>query len=199
MKLLLIRHPRPDVAEGTCYGRTDVPAQADHLDAVAEALRHRWGATGGTPHRVYSSPLTRCATLAQALARDAAWPEPVFDHRIAEMHFGDWEGRPWREIPEHEMQAWRADIGRVAPPGGESLAQVGERLLAFTQACLSDPLHPEAQVAVFTHVGVIQTALRVLRGEPMNGFGRTQIDFGSITTLARRDGRFEIESVGIAP
>ena len=199
MKLLLIRHPRPDIAEGTCYGRTDVPAQAAHLDTVAQALRQRWRATQGRPHQVFSSPLSRCAALARALARDAQWPEPVFDHRIAEMHFGHWEGRPWSEIPSHEMQAWRADIGRVAPPGGESLADVADRLLAFTQACLSQTLHPEAEVIVFTHVGVIQTALRVLRGEPMNGFGRTQVDFGSISTLVRRDGRFEIESIGVAP
>jgi len=87
----------------------------------------------------------------------------------------------------------------VSRPPGESLADVAARLLDFAQTCLADPVHPETEVVVFTHVGVIQTALRVLRGEAMNGFGRTQIDFGSISTLARRDGRFEIESIGVAP
>ena len=187
------------MAEGTCYGRTDVPPRAEDLEAVTAALRARWRRADAPPHRVYSSPLARCALLARALARDAAWPEPTFDERIAEMHFGHWEGRPWREIPTREMEAWRADIGRVAPPGGESLADVADRLLAFAEARLADPMHPDAEVVVVTHVGVIQTALRVLRGEPMNGFGRTQVDFGSISTLVRRDGRFEIESVGVAP
>jgi len=117
MKLLLIRHPKPDVAEGTCYGRTDVPAQAAHLEEIAAALGQRWRNAGTTPHRVFCSPLVRCAALARALTRNADWPEPTLDPRIAEMHFGHWEGRPWSEIPAHEMQAWRADIGRVAPPG----------------------------------------------------------------------------------
>lgn len=199
MRLLLIRHPRPDVAEGTCYGRSDVPPRAEDLEATVEALRRRWRAADARPHRVFSSPLSRCALLAGALAADGGWPPATVDERIAEMHFGRWEGLPWKDIPRHEMDAWRGDIGRVAPPGGESLADVAARLLAFSDEHLADPVHPEAEVVVVTHVGVIQTALRVLRGEPMNGFGRTEIGFGSISTLVRRDGRFEIESIGVAP
>ncbi|MEN9315724.1 MAG: hypothetical protein RIS35_2117 [Pseudomonadota bacterium] len=198
MKLLLIRHPRPDVDEGLCYGRMDVPPQAAHLDETVEALRARWQAAGNPPHRVFSSPLRRCALVANALA-DRPWPRPVFDPRIAEMSFGHWEGRPWAEVPAEQMSAWRADIGRVAPPGGESLADVSRRLLDFVDEHLAAPEHDETEVVVVTHVGIIQTALRVLRGEPMNGFGKIRIDFGSVTTLVRRDGRFEIESLSEAP
>lgn len=198
MKLLLIRHPKPDVDEGLCYGRMDVPPQRAHLEETVEALRARWRSAGNPPHRVFSSPLQRCALVAHALADDA-WPRPSFDPRIAEMSFGHWEGRPWAAVPGHEMAAWRADIGRVAPPGGESLADVSRRLLAFVDEHLSDPAHDDTEVVLVTHVGVIQTALRVLRGEPMNGFGRIAIDFGSISTLVRGPGGFEIESLNVAP
>lgn len=199
MRLLLIRHPKPDVPEGTCYGRSDVPPEAAHLESTIEALRARWGASDrSAPHRVFSSPLQRCARVADALAGNG-WPPPIFDHRIAEMDFGHWEGRPWADLPPEQMNAWRADIARVAPPGGESLAQVATRVRDFADACLSDPLHPEAEVVVVTHVGVIQTMLRVLRNEPMLGFGKVRIDFGSISTLVRRDGSFEIESCSVAP
>ena len=71
MKLLLIRHPKPDVIEGTCYGRTDVPPEQADLAGLLERLRRRWRSGAHPPPRaVYSSPLQRCATVAGALAGD---------------------------------------------------------------------------------------------------------------------------------
>jgi len=197
MRLLLIRHPRPDVAEGTCYGRTDVAPQAGHLREVVDALRERWRAAGRPPAAVYSSPLQRCALVAHALAGDA-WPHPRLDDRIAEMDFGRWEGNLWSRLPRDEIAAWRADITGVAPPGGESLGALAERVLHFTAECLSAHA-PGDEVVLVTHAGVIQTMHRVLRDRPLEGFGSTPIDFGSISTLVRHPHGFEIESLNVSP
>lgn len=196
MRLLLIRHPRPDVAEGTCYGRTDVPPQAGHLRETVDALRARW--RDRAPAAVFSSPLQRCALVANALAGDA-WPQPQFDARIAELDFGRWENRPWAELPRDELDAWRADIAGVAPPEGESLRELSVRLREFIDERLPADAHPDAEFVLVTHVGVIQTLSRILRGKPMLGFGSTRIDYSSITTMVRRDGAFEIESLNILP
>lgn len=199
MRLLLIRHPRPDVADGTCYGRTDVAPQADHLRETVDALRARWrGAGRAAPAGVFSSPLQRCALVANALAGDA-WPQPRFDPRIAELDFGRWEGRPWAQLPREELDAWRADITGVAPPGGESLAALARRASAFVSDALPATADPDAEFVVVTHVGVIQTLSRILRGQPLAGFGSTRIDYSSITTLVRRDGAFELESLNVLP
>lgn len=199
MRLLLIRHPRPDVPEGTCYGRLDVPPQREHLDETVHRLRERWRAgTQRPPAAVFSSPLQRCARLAGALSGDV-WPEVRHDERIAEVHFGEWEGRPWAELPRHELNAWRADIANHRPPGGESLQDLAQRLLAFAGDCLPRDAHPDTEVVLVTHVGVIQTLRRVLRNEPMTGFGATHVDYSSISTLVRRGGGFELESYNVAP
>lgn len=200
MRLLLIRHPRPDVAEGTCYGRLDVPPQQAHLDETVQRLRARWRAEGRRPPAaVFSSPLQRCARLAQALAGDV-WPGVRHDERIAEVSFGRWEGRPWAELPREELNAWRADIAGCRPPGGESLQDLAVRLLDFSAECL--PRHgadPDAEYVLVTHVGVIQVLGRVLRNAPLSGFGATAVDYSSISTLVLRDGSFAFESYNEAP
>ena len=79
MQLYLIRHPRPDVAPGLCYGRSDLTL-AEDAAVVAAALRSLL--PGNVP--VFSSPLTRCRLLAEALH-----PAPQFDSRLLELDFGD--------------------------------------------------------------------------------------------------------------
>jgi alpha-ribazole phosphatase len=200
MKLLLIRHPRPDVPEGTCYGRTDVAPDRGCLDELVERLRARW-ASGAhpPPHAVYSSPLQRCSLVARALAGDP-WPEPVLDARLVEMDFGHWEGLLWPQIPKEQLDAWRADFIALAPPGGESVAQMAGRAAAFAAERLSHADAPdEAVVVLVTHAGIIQTLPRVLSGAPMSGFKMTRLDYGTITTLVLREGRFEVDAHNEAP
>ncbi|HOA92607.1 MAG TPA: histidine phosphatase family protein [Quisquiliibacterium sp.] len=200
MKLLLIRHPKPDVIEGTCYGRTDVPPEQADLAGLLERLRRRWRSGAHPPPRaVYSSPLQRCATVAGALAGDV-WPHPTFDERIAEMHFGHWEGRLWAELPREEIAAWRADIAHHVPPGGESLSQMAQRAHAFAQELTArHPEDPDCEIVLMTHVGIIQTLPRMLLGEPLRGFAGNPIDYGSITRLVLRDGRFERDGTNMTP
>ncbi len=200
MKLLLIRHPKPAVAEGTCYGRTDVPPEADDLTALLDRLRQRWrSGAHPAPRAVYSSPLQRCARVACALADDV-WPQPTFDARIAEMDFGHWEGRMWAELPREQIAAWRADIANHVPPGGESLAQMAQRARAFADELLTlHPEDPDTEIVLVTHVGIIQTLPRVLTGEPLRGFSGSPIDYGTITRLELRNGRFERDGTNLAP
>lgn len=199
MKLLLIRHPRPDVPEGTCYGRLDVAPQRAHLEESVQRLRTRWlSGAHPSPTAVFSSPLQRCALLADALSRNL-WPQVRHDERLAEVHFGEWEGRPWAQLPRHELDAWRADIANHRPPGGESLQDLARRLLSFADECLPQAAAPDTEVVLVTHVGVIQTLRRMLRNEPMTGFNTTPVDYSSVSTLVRRDGRFELESYNVAP
>ena len=118
MILHLIRHPLPLVAPGICYGRLDVAAE--NVPEAAAALRAEL--PSGLP--VWTSPLVRCRMLAEALHAS-----PAVDDRLAEMDFGDWEGRAWDAIARTELDAWAADIAGYAPPGGESPLAVQRRAL----------------------------------------------------------------------
>ena len=132
MRLLLIRHPKPAVPEGTCYGRTDVAPDEAHLESMLERLRARWSSGAhATPLAVFSSPLQRCARVAQALAGEL-WPQPRFDERLAEMHFGDWEGRMWAQIPREQLDAWRTMLDDAfARPTASRRSPEGKRIKAL--------------------------------------------------------------------
>ena len=62
---MLLRHTTPAVAEGTCYGRLDLPL-AESFDTEFEALKAALPAFG----RLVSSPLARCRQLAEQLAAE---------------------------------------------------------------------------------------------------------------------------------
>lgn len=143
MQVVLIRHPRPRVAGGVCYGASDLPLAEPAIDA---ALRLRPLLDPTAP--VFTSPLRRCAELAAHLAT-----EPTIDARLAELDFGDWEMRPWDAIGAVALDTWAADPFGFAPPGGESPRQALERALAFI-ATLCDAGLPSATLV--THAGIMR-------------------------------------------
>lgn len=123
MRLILVRHPQPEVAPGICYGSSDLPVSDAAIEQVADSLRAA-GLPGTLP--VYASPLVRCAQLAHALGAPV-----TLDARLAEMDFGDWELRSWDAIPRVEVDAWAADLLHYRPGGGENVLAVAARIAAF--------------------------------------------------------------------
>ena len=165
LELWLVRHARPLAPEGLCYGRLDLPADAAHTQARAEALTRAWQASPADdgPAMAWHSPSAR----AQALARAAAacgLPHATADARLQEMDFGHWEGQPWNGIPRNALDAWAQDFFHHCPGQGESVA----RLLTRVADALRDGLSQAhacgaRRVLWFTHAGVIRAVEVCLR------------------------------------
>jgi broad specificity phosphatase PhoE len=147
--IFLARHGRTALnASGTFQGHLDPP-----LDEVgreqARALAER--AAELPVERVVASPLRRARETAEALGRPVA-----LDERWAEIDVGHWAGRSHAEIGLETLAAFRA--GEVAPPGGESFAQVERRVVAAW-----DELEPGTLVV--SHGIAILLLLRALGDE----------------------------------
>lgn len=166
MRLHLIRHPKPVIEAGICYGLHDCSAE-DVVSAAGVLLAEL---PPGLP--LWSSPLRRCRDLAERLH-----PQPIIDDRLAEMHFGDWEGRHWDDIPRPELDAWAADVAGYAPPGGESPRQLQRRALDFVESLAV----PEA--VIVTHAGVIRTLLAHWQGLPPERWTELSFAYGSCTVI----------------
>lgn len=147
MSLILLRHTAPDVAPGTCYGRTDL-APAPGFEAEAQRLAHDLPPA----MRVFSSPLSRCQRLAKHIAAMRGLSLRL-DDRLAEMDFGRWEGLPWDTVPRAELEAWAADFHDARPHGGESVAMLTARVAAFLGQ------RRTTGALVVTHAGVMRAAL----------------------------------------
>jgi len=150
MRLILVRHPRPQIAPGICYGSSDIPAQPEHQAQVLAKLRAELLAE--LPDAMLmTSPLLRCAELAAQLARHRG-ATLSNDHRLAEMDFGAWEMRAWDDIPRAEVDAWAADLVHYRPGGGENVLAVVQRVSAFYE----DIQRQQRDVIAICHAGTIR-------------------------------------------
>ena len=177
MRLYLVRHPRPEVPAGHCYGRSDVAAIDADVERVLATLASQ-DLPGAMP--VHASPLVRSAILARRLS-----PAPAFDARLAEMDFGDWEMRSWDDIPRPEIDAWSADLLHYRPGGGESVMDVAARVAGW-RADIARASH--AQALVVCHAGTMRllhslhlggtladAALRAAREPHRIGYGEVMV------------------------
>lgn len=173
MNLLLVRHTRPLIASGRCYGRLDVPLAATGASDVEAAIGRLKPVA-----RIYASPARRCQALAAALgARDGV---PVTTTAaLEELDFGAWEGEAWERIERAAIDAWAADPWGYAPGGGETLATLWARVAAFA----ADLPRDDGRVAVVSHHGPLRVLLLQLLGRPWQEFFNHQLDFGAAFEL----------------
>lgn len=167
---MLMRHFRPAVAEGICYGVTDLDLAEGHEDDLRRVMQ-----TLPVLDAVITSPLRRCRVTAEAIAAHAAAPLRI-DTRLAEMDFGAWEGCLWDVIPREELDEWAADFLHARPHGGESVAMLRARV----QAVLEELSGQVGNCLVLTHAGVIKAATAA--GDAAQDWPPS-IAFGSSVTL----------------
>jgi probable phosphoglycerate mutase len=141
-ELFLVRHGETTWSEqGRLCGRSDPPLtergrqQATALRALVREERFNW---------IISSPSLRALETARL-----AYGEPSVDDRICEIDFGDLEGRTWMECSD-EVRQLLLDYESFEAPGGESVRQLGDRVLAALHD-LGSGRH-----LVITHGGVIR-------------------------------------------
>jgi alpha-ribazole phosphatase len=182
MRLYLVRHPKPIVASNTCYGRTDLAVSPQEQARVAAALLPVL--PRGVP--LFSSPLRRCAGLAEQLAGPLACSSLLFDERLAEIDFGTWEDRCWDTIARAEIDAWADDMAGYRPGGGESVLQMAQRVRAFHADLLQSGPHC---AIVICHAGTIRLLLAHRGGLPLSELALHaaqtphNIDYGAVITL----------------
>ncbi|MCB1898602.1 alpha-ribazole phosphatase family protein [Cognatazoarcus halotolerans] len=169
MELHLIRHPRPAVTPGTCYGRSDLPL-AEPPDVLAKALRRLLP----EDFALYASPLQRARLLAEALGT------PHIDPRLQEIDFGEWEGRSFAEIGS-AIDAWADDPLGFRAPGGESPREMATRAdEAFSEIRAR---HDAQAVVIVAHGGPLRAIAGGLLGIAPERWLTLDFDCGALTTI----------------
>ncbi len=162
MKLYLVRHPKPLLETGICYGATDVMCSEAAIEEGARSLLA--ALPKGLP--IVSSPLSRCERLTQLLC--ALEPDLSYktDAKLTEMNFGAWEMQRWDAIDRQELSAWTDAFAIYRCGGsGESTAMLIQRV---AQRLLESARAGEDQIWI-THAGVIR-ALQWLCAQPFELF-----------------------------
>ncbi|WP_020677279.1 alpha-ribazole phosphatase [Geopsychrobacter electrodiphilus] len=176
MRLHLMRHGQVVGFEARRYnGQADVPLTALGI-----------GQTHGYAARVMSVPLT--AVYSSDLCRSAFGANligtqhhlnPVQDPRLRELHIGDWEGLTWDEIQLRWPLEWQArlnDLVNIAPPGGENLQQMADRVRLVVAELLAK--HPGEEIALVAHGGVNRVILLDAIGAPLTQMFHLEQSYG---------------------
>ena len=181
-KTLLLRHGQtPFSTERRFAGRGDIPL-TDAGVRQAAAAADRLAARGGIDV-IVTSPLQRARRTAEEVARATGAPLEV-EEDLVETDFGKWEGLTFAEASARwpdELAAWFGSAD-VAPPGGESFAAVGRRVLAALDRLLA--AHELRTLLLVSHVTPIKTlACRAMLAPPATLF---RIDL-SVASLCEID------------
>lgn len=163
MKLYLIRHGQTDWnVAGKIQGCHDIPLNATgkrQAEYLAEGMSRR------PVTHIFSSPQKRALETAQAIAGRQGVGVTALSG-LREVEFGGWEGLTWKEIEAKDPERyakWVETPAKVTPPGGESRAQIMERVGAAVEEILAAA---KGDVAVVSHGAALVYAIAyMLRNE----------------------------------
>ncbi|MEA2701450.1 MAG: 2,3-bisphosphoglycerate-dependent phosphoglycerate mutase [Candidatus Parcubacteria bacterium] len=169
MKGYAIRHGQTQLnAERRMAGHLDIPlAEEGVVQARQAAHELPEGLT-----EIYSSDLLRCKQTTDIL--NEKWGLPIiFDARLRERCFGSLQGQRWEDA-DPTGTLWEADMNQqydYRPYGGESVEDVGQRVLA----CIQDiTLTSKGKPLLVTSGGVIRF-LKNLESEAHGIIGNASI------------------------
>jgi broad specificity phosphatase PhoE len=149
LRVFVIRHAETEWSRARRFaGSRDIPLTdlgRLQCEAVAQAL------AGEPLTAVYASPLERARASAEVVAKPHCLAVSV-DEAFREMAFGTWEGLTRDEVATSAPEAyarWRRAPHQVTPPGGESLADVAERVTGGLRRIRA--AHAGGRVALVSH------------------------------------------------
>ena len=173
--IILVRHGQTAAnADGLLLGRADPPL-TDLGRRQADAIRSVLSRAAVA--RIVSSPLERAVATAEAIACGS----PVeIDDRWVELDYGEYDGKPFRDVPADIWAKWRADPD-FRPPGGESFAEIGRRVRAACEELLAEAA--ERDVVVVSHVSPIKEAVAWALDVGGQIAWRMRLDVAAITRI----------------
>jgi probable phosphoglycerate mutase len=144
---------------------------------VAQALR------GEPLQAAYASDLARAWDTAQAIAQASAVGLTVHVG-LRERGFGEFEGLTHADIearwPEHALR-WRQRDPHWAPPSGESLAELRDRIRHTLDELAS--AHVGQQIVLVAHGGVLDVLYRLATGQAAEAPRNWQLGNATINRL----------------
>jgi broad specificity phosphatase PhoE len=192
-RLLLVRH-----GESTwnrvhrIQGQLDPPLSEEGRRQATQLGRrlagHKFSA-------FYSSDLGRAMETA-GLIGEAVGVTPTPMAEVREIYLGEWEGLHNHELEARFPQAWASwseEPNWDLVPGGEGSAPFEARVAAAIDSIFER--HPEGDVLVVTHGGVIQIALHHVVGRPGRGIFPFRIQNASLSVIEKRGGRLVVSGV----
>ena len=180
--ILLARHGETDDNRPPLrfQGRRDTPLNETgrrQAAALAEQL------AGEDLASLWSSDLERARLTAEILSARLGLGEPVEDPRLSEGRRGTWEGRLFQDVERDEPEAWarwRAADPTFRFPGGETLVELQDRVLAALEDIRARGPLP---ALVVCHGGPIRAVLCRRHGTGLSAFHTWEVPNAAVVRV----------------
>lgn len=194
MKVILVRHAQTQWNRaGVIQGQQDSPI-TERGERETAALLAALEDEGYTAECVFSSPLARARSMGEALATFFQAPL-VIEAALMEQSFGRYEGLSTQKL-QAEADALFAHDATFSPPGGESLVQAVQRMLAFLQLQHTRAAHKA--FCVVCHGHVTQGLLARLKEGNLENFAHYAQPNASYAVLEMSQEKCEVLRWGVA-
>ena len=165
MLLYIARHAQTaSSAVDSFNGRGELPL-TDLGREQARKLGERLAAVSFAA--IIRSPLGRTRETAELVTRGL---RHVVLEGLTEIDYGEWEGLSPAQARERDPElydAWVEDPSRIAPPGGETAAQVAERVLAALHEIEEKYADGNRPVLAVSHKATLRILGAALTGAPI--------------------------------
>ncbi|WP_067429612.1 histidine phosphatase family protein [Nocardioides jensenii] len=185
--VILVRHGRSSAnTSGVLAGRTG----GVRLDETGTAQADRTAARLAAVQlaAVVSSPLERCRQTARRIAGAQAGSPGVRTERgIIECDYGDWTGRPIKDLTKEKLWATvQQHPSAVVFPGGESLTAMMARSVSAVRRLDAEITAEHGENAVWvavSHGDIIKSVLADALGMHLDLFQRLHVDPASVSIV----------------
>ena len=191
--VILLRHGRTTAnAQAVLAGRTP----GVHLDEIGlgQADRAAQRLAAVPLAAVVTSPMERCRETARAVIKAQATPlKAVTERGITECDYGEWQGRPLKELAR--LPLWKTVQSQPSAaefPGGESLAAMQARAVSAVRrrdAGFEAEHGPGAVWVAVSHGDIVKALLADALGMHLDLFQRLHVDPASISVIRYTDSR----------
>jgi probable phosphomutase (TIGR03848 family) len=179
--VLLVRHGLTAMTGPVLAGRTPGVHLDERGQKQAAALAERL--TALPLAAIVTSPLERCVETAEAV-RDAQRSAPAWhvDDRLIECGYGDWTGRPLKELAKDPLwKVVQAQPSAVRFPAGEGLAEMAARAVAAVRDW--DQQLGDGVWVACTHGDIIKAVLADALGLHLDQYQRIVPDPASVSVI----------------
>jgi broad specificity phosphatase PhoE len=151
------------------------------------------------PDVLACSTAKRVRSTAEIIANETGLTVVPIEH-LNEWSVGDWEGRTYVDVKENDpdiYKAWSANPIDNAPPGGESITDLYERIRVQLKKVIKE--NEGKTIAIVSHAGVIRSILVEALGMPLINFWRISIPVGTVCKIDFSDNFATIHFTALQP
>lgn len=191
-RIILVRHGKSMAnADNIFAGHFDADLHEEgHIQAKLTA---EYIAENYKVDRVYSSDLKRAFFTARHIA-DRLGLNITADKEFREIDAGEWDGKLFDDLPTlypEDFDVWRKDIGLAFCTGGESVRELGERIIsALDRVALENE---GKTVLVASHATPIRCAVTIVKYGDVGEMEK--VDWptnSSVTVLEKENGSWSL-------